>query len=90
MKLVAFQGGAPATIAVLGGHAGILISTVPPIVQHIPAGKLRALAVTSPARSELLKDVPTMIESGFPGFRHHRRDGRIRAGGRRRRKRSSG
>ena len=68
MKLVVFQGGAPATIAVLGGHASVLISTVAPIVQHIPAGKLRALAVTSPERSELLKDVPTMIELGYRDF----------------------
>ena len=68
MKPVAFQGGAPATVAVLGGHASILISTAPPIVQHLPGGKLRALAVTSPARSDLLRDVPTMIESGFPDF----------------------
>ncbi len=68
MKLVVFQGGAPSTVAVLGGHAGILISTVPPIVQHIPAGKLRALAVTSRERSNLLKDVPTMMESGLPDF----------------------
>jgi tripartite-type tricarboxylate transporter receptor subunit TctC len=68
MKPVAFQGGAPATMAVLGGHASILISTAPPIVQHIPAGKLRPLAVTSRARTDLLKDVPTMIESGFPDF----------------------
>jgi tripartite-type tricarboxylate transporter receptor subunit TctC len=42
MKVVVFQGGAPSTIAVLGGHAGILISTIAPIVQHIPVGKLRA------------------------------------------------
>jgi tripartite-type tricarboxylate transporter receptor subunit TctC len=68
MKHVAFQGGGPATVAVLGGHAGILISTAPPIVQHLPGGKLRALAVTSRERSDLLKDVPTMIESGFPDF----------------------
>jgi tripartite-type tricarboxylate transporter receptor subunit TctC len=68
MKPVAFQGGAPATMAVLGGHASILISTAPPIVQHIPAGKLRPLAVTSRTRTDLLKDVPTMIESGFPDF----------------------
>ncbi len=68
MKLVVFQGGAPSTVAVLGGHAGILISTLPPIVQHIPAGKLRALAVTSRERSSLLKDVPTMMESGVPDF----------------------
>src|SRR5688500_7718759 len=68
MKLVVFQGGAPATIAVLGGHASVLISTVAPIVQHIPAGKLRALAVTSAERSDLLKDVPTMIELGYREF----------------------
>jgi tripartite-type tricarboxylate transporter receptor subunit TctC len=68
LKLVVFQGGAPATMAVLGGHAGVLISTVAPIVQHIPAGRLRALVVTSAARSELLPDTPTMIESGFADF----------------------
>jgi tripartite-type tricarboxylate transporter receptor subunit TctC len=68
MNVVVFQGGGPATIATLGGHASVLISTVAPIVQHIPAGKLRALAVTSPERSELLKDVPTMIELGYRDF----------------------
>ena len=68
MKLVVFQGGAPSTIAVLGGHAGILISTPPTVIHHVAAGKLRALAVTSRARFEPLPDVPTMIESGFPEF----------------------
>jgi len=68
MKHVAFSGGGPSTMAVLGGHAIILISTAPPIVQHVATGKLRALAVTSRARSDLLKDVPTMIESGYPDF----------------------
>ena len=68
MKHVAFQGGGPATIAVLGGHASILISTAPPIVQHLPGGKLRALAVTTRTRSDLMKEVPTMIEAGFPDF----------------------
>jgi tripartite-type tricarboxylate transporter receptor subunit TctC len=68
IKPVAFQGGAPATIAVLGGHASILFSTVPPIVQHISSGKIRPLAVTSRSRSDLLKNVPTMIESGLADF----------------------
>jgi tripartite-type tricarboxylate transporter receptor subunit TctC len=68
MKPVAFAGGAPATLAVLGGHAIVLVSTAPPIVQHVSSGKLRALAVTSRARTELLKDVPTMIEAGYPDF----------------------
>jgi tripartite-type tricarboxylate transporter receptor subunit TctC len=68
IKLVVFQGGAPSTIAVLGGHAGVLISTIASMVEHIPSGKLRVLAVTSRERSELLKDVPTMMESGVPEF----------------------
>lgn len=68
MKHVAFQGGAPSTIAVLGGHASVLISTIAPIVQHVSSGKLRSLAVTSRERSVLLKDVPTMMESGLPDF----------------------
>ncbi len=68
MKLVVFQGGAPSTIAVLGGHASILISTVPPALQHVTGGKLRALAVTSAERSILLKDVPTMMEAGVSDF----------------------
>lgn len=68
MKLVVFQGGAPSTIAVLGGHASVLISTAVPIIQHVSAGRLRALAVTSSERSTLLKDVPTMMEAGQPDF----------------------
>ncbi len=68
MKLVVFQGGAPSTIAVLGGHAGVLISTVAPIIQHVAAGRLRSLAVTSVERSTLLKDVPTMMEAGIADF----------------------
>jgi tripartite-type tricarboxylate transporter receptor subunit TctC len=68
MKPVVFQGGGPSAMAVLGGHASILISTVAPMLQHVPSGKLRPLAVTSRERSVLLPDSPTMIESGFPDF----------------------
>jgi tripartite-type tricarboxylate transporter receptor subunit TctC len=68
MKYVAFQGGAPATVAVLGGHAPVLLSTVPPMLQHYAAGKLRTLAVTSASRSDLLKKIPTMIELGYADF----------------------
>ena len=68
MKPVVFQGGAPSAMAVLGGHVGVLVSTTAPIVGLVPAGKVRALAVTSRARSAVLKDVPTMMESGLPDF----------------------
>jgi tripartite-type tricarboxylate transporter receptor subunit TctC len=68
MKYVAFQGGAPATVAVLGGHAPFLISTVPTMLPHVATGRLRPLAVTSSARTPLLKDVSTMIELGYKDF----------------------
>ncbi len=68
MKLVVFQGGGPATIAVLGGHASVLTSTIAAMVEQIPTAKLRPLAVTSRDRSGLLKDVPTMMESGVADF----------------------
>jgi tripartite-type tricarboxylate transporter receptor subunit TctC len=65
---VPYQGGAPATVAVLGGHTQILISTIPLAAQHLASGKLRPLAVTSATRSELMKDVPTVAESGVPDY----------------------
>ena len=65
---VPYQGGAPATMAVMGGHTSVLIINVTESGPHIQAGKLRALAVTSLERSVDFKEVPTVAESGFPGF----------------------
>ena len=65
---VPYQGGAPAAIAVLGGHTSVLLVNILSTAPHVATGRLRALAVTSPERSEVLKDVPTVAESGFPGF----------------------
>lgn len=65
---VPYQGGAPATTAVVGGHTSISVANVSETGPHVVAGRLRALAVTSLERSDLLKDVPTVAESGFPGF----------------------
>lgn len=65
---VPYQGGAPATMAVMGGHTSVLIINVTESGPHIQAGKLRALAVTSLERSVDFKEVPTLAESGFPGF----------------------
>jgi tripartite-type tricarboxylate transporter receptor subunit TctC len=52
----------------VGGHVDMAVSSVPPAVPLVRAGKLRALAVTSAARSEALPDVPTMAELGFAGY----------------------
>lgn len=65
---VPYQGGAPATMAALGGHTSILVVNVSEAAPHVAAGKLRALAVTTLARSDVLKEVPTVAEYGFPGF----------------------
>ena len=59
----------PQAIAdLLGGQNQFMFAATPPMVPHINAGKLRALAVTSPERIPALKEIPTMSEAGFPDF----------------------
>lgn len=65
---VPYQGGSPAVTAVIGGHTHILIVNVSETVPHVGSGRLRALAVTSLQRADVMKDVPTVAESGYPGF----------------------
>jgi tripartite-type tricarboxylate transporter receptor subunit TctC len=65
---VPYKGSAQATADLLGGRVMIAIPGTAGMVGHIKAGKLRALAVTGAARSPQLPDVPTVIESGVPGF----------------------
>jgi tripartite-type tricarboxylate transporter receptor subunit TctC len=65
---VPYQGGAPAALAVVGGHTSVLLVNVLSVAPQAAAGRLRALAVTAPERVEMLKEVPTVAESGFPGF----------------------
>lgn len=65
---VPYQGGVPAVTAVIGGHTSILIVNVSETVPHVASGRLRPLAVTSLKRSDVLREVPTVAESGYPGF----------------------
>ena len=65
---VPYQGGAPAATAVLGGHTSVVLVNILSVAPHVASGRLRPLAVTSLRRSEVLRDVPTVAESGFPGF----------------------
>ena len=65
---VPYKGSAPATQAILGGEIAFVFSTMPPAVSHVKSGRLRALAVTTPARVATAPEVPTMIEAGVPKF----------------------
>lgn len=65
---VAYKGGAPAVADVVGGTVPVLFDALGPSMPHIKAGKLRALAVTSPQRSAALPGVPTLAESGLDNY----------------------
>jgi tripartite-type tricarboxylate transporter receptor subunit TctC len=65
---VPYKGSNPATQAILGGEVTFVFSTMPPAISAAKAGKLRALAVTTPKRVAAAPEVPTMIESGLRDF----------------------
>jgi tripartite-type tricarboxylate transporter receptor subunit TctC len=65
---VPFKGNSEVTNALLGGHIKVYFSLVPSSLQHVKAGTLRVLAVTTEKRLPELPDVPTIAESGFPGY----------------------
>jgi hypothetical protein len=60
--------GAEALNDLLAGRIQFMFATIPSVIQHIQAGKLRAIAVTSVKRSRSMPDVPTVAERGYPGF----------------------
>jgi tripartite-type tricarboxylate transporter receptor subunit TctC len=68
MVHVPYKGGAPATVDLIAGHVAVMFNNSTTSVPHLPTGKLRALAVTSAKRSPILPEVPTVAESGYPGF----------------------
>jgi tripartite-type tricarboxylate transporter receptor subunit TctC len=65
---VPYNGGAPATMATVGGHTTMLVTNIIESAPQVLAGKLRGIAVTTIQRSDVLPQVPTVAESGFPGF----------------------
>jgi tripartite-type tricarboxylate transporter receptor subunit TctC len=67
MQHIPYRGAAPAITDMLGGQVQVIFDNMPSIIQHIRAGSLRALAVTTAERSALLPDVPTIAET-VPGY----------------------
>jgi len=63
---VPYKGTGPAMTDLLGGNVDLTITTPPPLMGHIAAGKLRPLVVTSKTRLPSLKDVPSAPEAGYP------------------------
>jgi len=65
---IPYKGGILSVNDLLAGHVDMVFSDALPVMQHIRAGKLRALATTGPERSPLAPDIPTCVESGVPGL----------------------
>ena len=68
MAHIPYKGSGPLATDLLGGQIAMSFDTVTPVLQHIKAGKLRPLAVTTAKRSSALPDVPTLEEAGLKGF----------------------
>ena len=65
---VPYKGGAPQVTALVGGETQASLATISTVIVHVKSGRLRALGVSSAQRSNILPDVPTIAESGVPGY----------------------
>ena len=65
---IPYKGATPALTDVIGGQVVMFMGNLPPAMGHIKTGRVRALAVTTAQRSPLVPDIPTVAESGLPGF----------------------
>ena len=70
MVHVPYKGGGPAVQALLAGQVQLNFATIVSVLPHVRAGKLRAIAVTTAKRAPALPEVPTIAESGVPGYDH--------------------
>lgn len=68
MTHIPYKGSGQAITDLVSGQVNLNFESVPSSIQHVKAGKLKALGITSPRRSQLLPDIPTIAESGLPGY----------------------
>ncbi len=71
MLHVPYRGSAPAILDLIGGRVQVMFDSIASALPHVRAGKLRAIAVASNTRWSLLPNVPTVAESGLPGYSAH-------------------
>jgi len=68
MVMVPYRGGGPAMVDVIAGQIPVMFSSVTQALPHVRSGRLKLLAIGGAKRSPVVPDVPTVIESGFPGY----------------------
>jgi tripartite-type tricarboxylate transporter receptor subunit TctC len=65
---IPYRGGAPALTDLLAGQTQVMFLNTDAVLQHVRSGRLNGLAISSPQRSPLLPDLPTVAEQGYPGY----------------------
>jgi len=65
---IPYKGSAPAVTDLIGGQVQAMFDNVPNVIQHVKAGRLRALAITTPKRAPAMPEIPTVDEAGVPGY----------------------
>ena len=68
MVHIPYKGAAPGAVGVMSGEADVMFNSLPALIALVKAGKLKVLGVAAPKRSSHLPNIPTVAESGFPGF----------------------
>jgi tripartite-type tricarboxylate transporter receptor subunit TctC len=70
MVHIPYKGTAPAVTDVLAGHVSLMFNSMPSVLQHVKSGRLKGIAVGSAKRSPAAPEIPTVAESGVPGFEY--------------------
>ena len=68
MPQIIFKGSGPAFISLISGEISVMVSTALSAMPHVKSGRIRALGVTTAKRIQILPNVPTLAETGLPGF----------------------